>query len=70
MARDFAVRFERVALMAAIAGGPALAKLSLGQARSAFDSEKQNGGAIQRRRVSKTAEYQRVCPRSVCPRSV
>jgi hypothetical protein len=70
VARDFAVRFERVALMAAIARGPALATLGQRQARSAFEFDKQNGGAIQRRRVSKTAEYQRVCPRSVCPRSV
>jgi hypothetical protein len=60
VARDFAMRFERVALMAAIAGGPALAKLSLRRARSAFEFDKQNGGAIQRRRVSRTAEYQRV----------
>ena len=68
MARDFAVRFERVALMPAIADEPALPELSLRQARSAFESDKQNGGAIQRR-VSRSPVSKGVSAK-LCPRSV
>ena len=62
VARDFAVRFERVALMAAIAGGPALAKLSLRRARRRSSSISKTAAPFS------AAEYQRLPSIKGCDR--